>query len=64
VKVGKRANVRNVTIKIEEIVKSDAGSLMWFARGTDEPATSMEVRLLGCSAIFVLGMTLNCINTE
>jgi len=42
VKVGRRANVGNVTIKIEMIVKS----LMWFARGTDKPATAMEVRLL------------------
>jgi len=46
VKVGRRADVGNMTIKIEMIVKSTPRSLMWFARGTNEPATSMEVRLL------------------
>jgi len=46
VKVGRRADVGNVTIKIEMIVKSDTKEFDRFARWTDEPATSMEVRLL------------------
>ena len=45
-KIGRRAHVANVVIKIEMVVKSDAKELDVFARVTDEPATSMKVRLL------------------
>jgi len=46
VKVRRRADVENVTIKIEMSVKSDAKELKWFARRTDEPAASIKGRLL------------------